>query len=114
MGRLVQLLVVDVLVGLVFLFGVMILVGGLRWSDIRAVLLYGAYSSFAFEGERIPGRSPGLAARLAIRLLSDPDDGRLALVPEVRFGRRVRPILAYDRLELGVAEIRVAATFRAR
>jgi hypothetical protein len=84
MGHLLGLVALEAVVGLLFIFGVMYLVAGLRWSDIRDVLLQRAYRSFTFEGERIPGLAPGIAARLTIRWLSDPDDGRLLLAPEVR------------------------------
>jgi hypothetical protein len=107
------LILIDALVGFAVLFGVMYLVAGWRWSDLRDVLLHDAYRSFTFEGDRIPGRAPGLAARTAIRWLSDPDDRRLALVPEVQ----LRPQLhapAFDRLLVADCELANSAVFRAR
>jgi len=72
------------------MLGVTVVAGGLRWDDIRDLLLQLAYRSFTFEGDRIPGLRPGRWARLTIRFLSEPDDGRLALVPEVSLRERVR------------------------
>jgi hypothetical protein len=82
-AHLTQILFVDVVIGFAFLFGVMVIVGGLRWDDIRDVVLHDAYKSFTFEGDRIPGLAPGPLARTLIRLFSDPDDRRLRLLPEV-------------------------------
>jgi len=56
------------------------LVGGLRWDDLRSLLLHYAYKSFTFEGDVIPGVRPFLGTRLVIRTLSRKDDARRDLV----------------------------------
>ncbi len=112
MLRLLQLLAIDALVGFGFLFGVMVVVGGFRWSDVRDVLLHDAYRSFTFEGERIPGAAPGPLARLIIRSLSDPDDARLRLVPEVSLPGPALP--RFDRAVFIDRELQSFAVFRAR
>ena len=100
MIHLLALLVSFALIGLGLMIGVMVLVGGLRWDDVRDLLLHDAYRSFTFEGDRIPGLRPGFWARLTIRALSDPDDGRLLLVPELQASRSSVPafrLFAVDR-----------------
>src|SRR5262245_30573159 len=56
------------------------LVGGLRWEDIRSLLLHYAYGSFIFEADVIPGVRPSLGTRLVICTFSREDDARRALV----------------------------------
>jgi hypothetical protein len=58
------------------------LVGGLRWDDMRSLLLHYAYKSFTFDGDVIPGVRPSLGTRLVIQVLSREDDARRALVGE--------------------------------
>ncbi|MGZ4314866.1 MAG: hypothetical protein ACXVRS_03415 [Gaiellaceae bacterium] len=113
MARLLELIAIDVVVGLSSIFGVMYLVAGWRWGDLRDVLLHDAYRSFTFEGDRIPGLAPGLAARLVIRWLSDAEDGRLVLVPELRPQVRGFGAPVFDRLLVAECEIESAAVFRA-
>ena len=110
MGHLLQILSLDVLIGFAMLFGVMVIVGGLRWDDIRDVVLHDAYKSFTFEGDRIPGLAPGPVARTLIRLFSDPDDRRLLLVPEVS----LLPAPRFDRAGFIDRELQGLAVFRAR
>src|SRR3954454_7219478 len=112
MARLAQLLVVDVVTCLVLMFRLMVVVAGLRWSDIRGVLLHDAYRSFTYEGERLPGAAPGIVARFVIRTLSEPDDGRLQLVPEVRLPGP--PLPRFDRGVFIDREQQAFAVFRAR
>jgi hypothetical protein len=114
MGHLLLLVALDAVIGLSFIFGVMYVVAGWRWSDLRDVLLHDAYRSFTFEGDRIPGLGPGIAARLTIRWLSDPDDRRLLLAPEVRIASRHRTVPAFDRLLLTERELANDVVFRAR
>ena len=102
------------LIGLALMFGVMVLAGGLRWNDVRELLLHDAYRSFTFDGERIAGLRPGVWARLTIRCLSEPDDGRLVLAPEVRV-REPRRLPAFDRFARGIdRELATLAIFRSR
>jgi hypothetical protein len=56
------------------------LLGGMRWEDLRSLLVHYAYKSFTFEGDVIPGVRPSLGPRLVIRALSREDDARRALV----------------------------------
>lgn len=56
------------------------LLGGMRWEDLRSLLVHYAYKSFTFEGDVIPGVRPSLGARLVIGALSREDDARRALV----------------------------------
>lgn len=114
MGRLLLLVAVDAFIGLSFIFGVMYLVAGWRLSDLRDVLLHDAYRSFIFEGDRIPGLRPGIAARLTIQWLSDPDDRRLLLAPEVRIRSWHRTVPAFDRLLITERELANDVVFRAR
>ena len=114
MGHLLLLIALDAVVGLLFIFGVMYLIAGWRLSDLRDVLLHDAYRSFTFEGDRIPGLGPGIAARLTIQWLSDRDDRRLLLAPEVRIGSRHRTVPVFDRLLLTVRELANDVVFRAR
>ena len=51
MIHLAALLAAFALIGLGLMFGVMVLVGGLRWDDVRDLLLHDAYRSFTFEGD---------------------------------------------------------------
>ena len=113
MIHLFALLMVFALIGLALMIGLMVLVGGLRWDDVRDLVLHDAYRSFTFEGDRIPGLRPGFFARLAIRCLSDPDDGRLVLVPEVRLPAPARPA-ALDRFAMVDRELANCAVFRSR
>ena|SRR5690349_9264612 len=114
MGHVLLLIGLDAVIGLSLIFGVMYFVAGWRLSELRDVLLHDAYRSFTFEGDRIPGLGPGFAARLTIRWLSDPDDRRLLLAPEVRTAPRYRTVPTFDRLLLTERELANDVCFRAR
>jgi len=109
---LAALIALLALAGLALMFGVMVVAGGLRWDDVRDLLLHDAYRSFTFEGDRIPGLAPGFWARFVIRCLSDPDDLRLVLAPEVRAPMRPSPLV--DRMDAVDRELLRFAVFRAR
>ena len=82
MLHILALVFVGALIWIVILSIPLVLVGGLRWDDVRSLLLHYAYKSFTFEGDVIPGVRPFLGTRLVIRALSREDDARRALVAE--------------------------------
>jgi hypothetical protein len=113
--QLLEQIAIDAVIGFLFLFAVVYLVAGWRWSELRDLLLHDAYRSFTIEGDCIPGVAPGVSARLMIRWLSDPDDRRLVLVPEVRpRARRLHGPAVFDRLLVAECEVTHSAVFRAR
>ena len=75
-----HLLGIYALIYVVFIFLLFILLGGWDWDDMRSVLLHRAWNSFTYEGDVIPGKRPGLVARLVIRVLSREGEARKALV----------------------------------
>jgi hypothetical protein len=95
------------------------LVGGLRWDDMRSLLLHYAYKSFTYEGDVIPGVRPSFGTRLVIRILSREDDARKALVAKaigIADERRRPPRSGTVRLEQArwFSATVVGAGFRAR
>lgn len=114
MANLFELIAIYALIGFAFLFGVMYVVAGWRWSDLRDILLHDAYRSFTSEGERIPGLAPGLGARVVIRWLSEPGDRRLLFVPEIELRAQRLGAAAFDRLRVADRELANTAVFRVR
>lgn len=80
MLHLLALIVIGALIWVSILSLPLILLGGLRWDDVRSLLLHYAYKSFTYEGDVIPGVRPFIGTRLVIRVLSPKDDARRALV----------------------------------
>jgi hypothetical protein len=78
--HLLALIVLGALIWVTIFSLPLFLVGGLRWDDLRSLLLHYAYKSFTFEGDVIPGVRPFVGTRLVIRVLSREDDARRALV----------------------------------
>jgi hypothetical protein len=78
--HLLALIFIGALIWVSILSLPLFLVGGLRWDDIRSLLLHYAYKSFTFEGDVIPGVRPSLGTRLVIQVLSREDDARRALI----------------------------------
>jgi hypothetical protein len=64
------LLMLYVLGTLLFMLAVMVVLGGLRASDLRERLLNAASHAVMYEGEPIPGVKPPLLARATFLLLS--------------------------------------------
>lgn len=105
-GHLVLLLGAYVASTVALVFGVLYVVTGWRLGDLRDVVLHDAYYTFTFEGQLIPGAKPGFFARTAIRLLSDDDDGRLDMVPELRRVRRLPPAIDFERVRVVEVSLR--------
>jgi hypothetical protein len=78
--HLLALVFIGALIWITILTIPLILVGGLRWNDLRSLLLHYAYKSFTYDGDVIPGVRPLLGTRLVIRVPSHEDDARRALV----------------------------------
>jgi hypothetical protein len=78
--HILALAVIGALIWVSILTIPLVVFGGLRWDDVRSLLLHYAYKSFTFEGDVIPGVRPILGTRLVIRVLSREDDARKALV----------------------------------
>ena len=76
MLHILALVFVGALIWIAILSIPLVLVGGLRWDDVRSLLLHYAYKSFTFEGDVIPGVRPFLGTRLVIRAFSREDDAR--------------------------------------
>lgn len=75
-----HLLGIYALIYVAFIFVLFMLLGGWDWDDMRSVLLHRAWNSFTYEGELIPGKRPGVVARLVIKALSREDEARKGLV----------------------------------
>jgi hypothetical protein len=78
--HLLALVFIGALIWITILSIPLFLVGGLRWNDLRSLLLHYAYKSFTYEGDVIPGVRPFWGTQLVIRALSHEDDARRALV----------------------------------
>lgn len=80
MLHILALVFIGALIWLAILSIPLFLVGGMRWDDLRSLLLHYAYKSFTFEGDVIPGVRPGHGTRLVIWAVSRDDDARKELV----------------------------------
>lgn len=102
MLHILALIFIGALIWVTILSIPLFLVGGLRWDDIRSLLLHYAYRSFTYEGDVIPGVRPARGTRLLIQLLSPDDDARKALVTTAISiaEQRTRPRASKARLRL--------------
>ncbi len=82
MLHLLALVLIGAVIWVTILSIPLFLLGGLRWDDLRSLLLHYAYKSFTYEGDVIPGVRPFVGTRLVIRTLSPEHDARKALVVE--------------------------------
>ena len=105
MLHILALVVIGALIWVTILSLPLVLVGGLRWDDLRSLLLHYAYKSFTFEGDVIPGVRPSPGTRLVIRAFSREDDARRLLVTKAITiaEQRRRPRNGKVRLQLRIS-----------